>query len=239
MPQLPLPRKPRFIGRPRRPPACGGDSRRRECRWWQTCRRRPGAAAQHGRDARWRAPRSICCGQMKWMCVSMPPAVMMQPSPAMTSVAAPIDHRFFCPRVGSSRPAWSGLPGVPDADDVPVLDADVGLDDPEPRIKDQRVGNDQIKALGVEGGRGLAHAVADDFAAAKLDLVAVSPPSAMRSRSTWTNRSVSARRTRSPTVGPNISAYCRRESVRYSISDFGLDLECELGCEIIGFFLIS
>ena len=38
---------------------------------------------------------SICCGQMKWMCVSMPPAVMMQPSPASTSVAAPTIIGFF------------------------------------------------------------------------------------------------------------------------------------------------
>ena len=29
---------------------------------------------------------SICCGQMKWMWVSMPPAVTIMPSPAMTSV---------------------------------------------------------------------------------------------------------------------------------------------------------
>src|SRR5579863_9417695 len=36
----------------------------------------------------------------------------------------------------------------------------------------------------------------------------------MRSRSTCTNSSVSARRTRSPVVGPNISAYWRRVSLR-------------------------
>src|SRR5437868_4340153 len=41
----------------------------------------------------------------------------------------------------------------------------------------------------------------------------------MRSRSTCTNRSVSASRTRSPTVGPNISAYWRRESFK-AIYDF-------------------
>ena len=33
---------------------------------------------------------SHCCGQMKWMCESMPPAVAMQPSPAMISVPGPI-----------------------------------------------------------------------------------------------------------------------------------------------------
>jgi hypothetical protein len=29
---------------------------------------------------------SICCGQMKWMWLSMPPAVTIMPSPAMISV---------------------------------------------------------------------------------------------------------------------------------------------------------
>ena len=34
---------------------------------------------------------SICCGQMKWMCASMPPAVRILPSPAMASVAGADD----------------------------------------------------------------------------------------------------------------------------------------------------
>ena len=33
---------------------------------------------------------SICCGQMKWMCASMQPAVTIIPSPAMISVPAPM-----------------------------------------------------------------------------------------------------------------------------------------------------
>ncbi len=32
---------------------------------------------------------SICCGQMKWMCESKPPAVRILPSPAMASVPGP------------------------------------------------------------------------------------------------------------------------------------------------------
>ena len=48
---------------------------------------------------------SICCGQMKWMCASIPPAVTIIPSPAMISVAAPITM---------STPGWmSGLPALP------------------------------------------------------------------------------------------------------------------------------
>ena len=48
---------------------------------------------------------SICCGQMKWMCVSTPPAVTIRPSPAMISVAPPM---------ASVTPGWmSGLPALP------------------------------------------------------------------------------------------------------------------------------
>ena len=52
---------------------------------------------------------SICCGQMKWMWVSMPPAVQILPSPAMISVPGPMTSR-------GSTPAWvSGLPDLPTA----------------------------------------------------------------------------------------------------------------------------
>ncbi len=48
---------------------------------------------------------SICCGQIKWMWLSMPPAVRIMPSPAITSVPAPI---------GIVTPGWmSGLPPLP------------------------------------------------------------------------------------------------------------------------------
>ncbi len=56
---------------------------------------------------------SICCGQMKWMCVSMPPAVTIMPSPAMISVPAPMTM---------STPGWmSGLPALPSAAILPSL----------------------------------------------------------------------------------------------------------------------
>ncbi len=48
---------------------------------------------------------SICCGQMKWMCESKPPAVRILPSPAITSVPGPMTM---------STPGWiSGLPALP------------------------------------------------------------------------------------------------------------------------------
>ena len=48
---------------------------------------------------------SICCGQMKWMCASMPPGVTIMPSPAMISVAPPM---------AIVTSGWmSGLPALP------------------------------------------------------------------------------------------------------------------------------
>ena len=48
---------------------------------------------------------SICCGQMKWMWVSKPPAVRILPSPAITSVPGPTTI---------VTPGWmSGLPALP------------------------------------------------------------------------------------------------------------------------------
>ena len=56
---------------------------------------------------------SICCGQMKWMCVSTPPAVTIMPSPAMISVAPPMAIVTF---------GWiSGLPALPMAAIRPSL----------------------------------------------------------------------------------------------------------------------
>ena len=52
---------------------------------------------------------SICCGQMKWICTSRPPAVMILPSPAMASVGGP---------TMISTSGWiSGLPALP----MPVM----------------------------------------------------------------------------------------------------------------------
>ena len=56
---------------------------------------------------------SICCGQMKWMCVSKPPAVRILPSPAITSVPGPMMI---------VTPGWmSGLPALPIAAIMPSL----------------------------------------------------------------------------------------------------------------------
>ncbi len=56
---------------------------------------------------------SICCGQMKWMCESMPPAVTIIPSPAMISVPGPMTM--------STPGCTSGLPALPIAAIRPFL----------------------------------------------------------------------------------------------------------------------
>jgi hypothetical protein len=103
-------------------------------------------------------PSSICCGQMKWMWLSMPPAVRIMPSPAITSLPAPI---------GIVTPGWmSGLPPLPIFQMRPPLRPHVGLDD-APVVDDERVGDHGVGDLGREA-LALAHAVADHLAAAEL-----------------------------------------------------------------------
>ncbi len=66
----------------------------------------------------------------------------------------------------------SGLPALPIAGDAAVLQADIGLVDARV-VDDQRVGDDRIdRALGARR-LALAHAVADDLAAAELHLLAI------------------------------------------------------------------
>ena len=65
---------------------------------------------------------STCCGQMKWIWASMPPAVRILPSPAMISVPGPMTM------VDAGLDV--GVAGLADGGDAAVLDADIGLHDP-------------------------------------------------------------------------------------------------------------
>ena len=111
---------------------------------------------------------SMSCGQMKWTCVSRPPAVTIIPSPEMTSVPGPMTSF-------GSTPDWiSGLPGLADPHDPAVADADVPLHDP-PIIENDGVGDHEVE---VRRGllvpiRRLALPVANDFAAAEDDFLAI------------------------------------------------------------------
>jgi hypothetical protein len=106
---------------------------------------------------------SICCGQMKWMWVSIAPAVTIMPSPAIASVPGPM--MIVTPGLDVR------VAGLADAGDAPVLDPDVALDH-APVVEHERVGDDRVDGL-ARGALRLAHPVADHLAAAELDLLAV------------------------------------------------------------------
>ena len=64
------------------------------------------------------------------------------------------------------------ISGLSDPGDAAVLDPDVGLEDAGP-VDHQRIGDDAVERVLVGRARHLAHAVAQDLAAAELALVAV------------------------------------------------------------------
>ena len=65
--------------------------------------------------------------------------------------------------------------GLADSGDAPAAQPDIRLDDP-PMVEDERVGYDRIRGAAGAARLRLAHAVADDLAAAELDLLAVNRP---------------------------------------------------------------
>ena len=107
---------------------------------------------------------SICCGQMKWICASMPPAVRILPSPAMISVPGPM--------MMVTPACVSGLPALPIAAMRPSLRPISALKMPL-AVDDQRVGDDGVDRAAGAGHLALAHAVADHLAAAELHLLAI------------------------------------------------------------------
>ena len=107
---------------------------------------------------------SICCGQMKWMWVSKPPAVRILPSPAITSVPGP---------TMMVTPGWmSGLPALPMAWMSPSLRPTSALTIPQWSRMTALVMTVSTAPRASRGLR-LPHAVADHLAAAELHLLAV------------------------------------------------------------------
>ena len=101
---------------------------------------------------------------MKWMWLSMPPAVTILPSPAIDLGARADDD------VDSGLDV--GIAGLADAGDAAAPDADIGLDD-APVVEDDGVGDDGVDGALGAGALDLPHAVADHLAAAELDLLAI------------------------------------------------------------------
>ncbi len=110
---------------------------------------------------------SICCGAMKWMCESMPPAVRIMPSPAMTSVAAPTI------RLGVTPSIVPGLPALPMPTILPSRMPTSALTMPQwSRISALVMTRSSAPSARVR--LVLPHAVAQGLAAAELGFVAVS-----------------------------------------------------------------
>jgi len=107
---------------------------------------------------------SICCGQMKWMWLSNPPAVRIFPSPAMMSVPGPITMGHAGLDVG--------IAGLADGADHAFLIATIGLDD-APVVNNERIGDDGVGCALLVGDLRLTHAVADHLAAAEFYFLAV------------------------------------------------------------------
>ena len=161
---LPLPKKPRFMGRPSA--AC---SMRAMCQGPGVqgggvgALGRAGAAAEHGGDAGIEGVVNL---------------LRTNPVDMRIDAAGGDDAALAGDGLGAGADddvdvrLNVGVAGLADGGDLAVPDADVGLDD-APVVDDQGVGDDRIHgALGLRG-LGLAHAVADHLAAAELDLLAV------------------------------------------------------------------
>ena len=133
------------------------------------------------------------------MCESIPPAVMILPSPAMTSVPAPTT-RSGCHAI---HDIW--IASLANARDETVLDTNVGLVDTRP-IDDQRIGNDGVNDLFVLSTRRLSHALTDRLATTKRALITISCQILLNLDPQWS----SPNRTKSPVVGPNMRIVCSR-----------------------------
>jgi len=101
---------------------------------------------------------------MKWMLVSTPPAV------TMSFVGGRSHDHQLPPRSERHAVHEVGIARLADVVDAISLDPDVGLDDPQRRIKDNGVGDDAIQG---EGGGHLAHSLAEGRAPAEFAFVAV------------------------------------------------------------------
>ena len=134
---------------------------------------------------------SACWGEMKWMWASMPPGVVIIPSPAMISVDGPIS---------SVTPSIvSGLPALPTPAMRPSLTPISAFVIPQ---------WSRMRALVMTRSIAPSSRVATPWAIpSRMDFPppkTASSPASVRSCSTSTNNSVSANRNRSPTVGPNM-----------------------------------
>ncbi len=161
---LPLPKKPRFIGKPSAAcsmrPICHGPGVHGG---GEGAVRRTGAAAHHGGDAA--VERLVDLLRGDEMDVAVDAARGDDLAFAGDRLGARADHDVD---LGLDV----GVAGLADADDAAVPEADIGLHD-APVVDDQGVGDDGVDRALRARALALAHAVADHLAAAELHLLAV------------------------------------------------------------------
>ena len=142
----------------------------------------------------------MICGQMKWICVSIPPAVMILPSAESTSVQAPISMPFVTPSI------MSGLPALPMPTMRPSRMPISAFTIPHQSM--------MIAFVITRSSAPFARVADGDWPMpSRMTLPPpnlASSPGTVRSRVISISKSVSARRMRSPAVGPYRSLYCRR-----------------------------
>ena len=163
---LPLPRKPRLIGK-----ALGGFQHAMNIPWAGRAGcgvgsgGRAGAAAdQRGQARRESGPDKLRANKMD---VRIDAARGDDFSFAGDRFRARADDHS-----GSDAAHDVGIAGLADSHDASAADSDVGLDD-SPVVHDHRVGDHHIESAVLRSGRGgLAHAVAQHFAAAEFGFVA-------------------------------------------------------------------
>ena len=124
---------------------------------------RAGAAAQHGGDARVQRVLDL---------LRTDEVDMRVEAPGGEDLALGGDGLGARPDDDIHARLGVGVAGLADGGDAAALQPDVGLVDAAV-VEDQRVGDDGVHRAGGAGRLGLAHAVADDLAAAELDLFAV------------------------------------------------------------------
>ena len=147
---------------------------------------------------------SHCCGEMKWMWVSMPPAVRIRCSPEIASVARPTSRPGVIPSI------VCGLPALPIAQIRPSLMPTSALTTPSTAS--------MIVTLVMTRSGAPAWRVTQLSIPMPSRMLlpppktTSSPGGPRRSRSISTKRFVSPSRIRSPVVGPYIPTYSARES---------------------------
>ena len=143
----------------------------------------------------------ICCGAIRCTWLSMPPAVRIRPLPAITSVDGPMTSSGVTPSM------VSGLPALPRATIRPSRTPTSALITPQWSSTTAPV----MTRSGVPSARVATDWPIDSRITLPPPKIASSPASGPgpphRSSVTSISRSVSASRTRSPTVGPYRAAY--------------------------------